>query len=414
LVVRYNIIRENWVNGVAATNPRTFPITASFYGNIFYNNGNVSNLYQEGADVHIKTSSDWSWRGSTLNFYNNTFYNTAIPSNNNIVRGSFVTGASGGALIGDAIINLRNNIFYVGDYYAIKDWAGVLTHSNNLIYLISGGSYTAVQAAPTYTSAISSTSVTVSNDSSYTYFTKVDDATDWSAIFSATDRIRWTGFTSPYLGDSLYVSAASKNQIKVPRVTKGYYEDTVTGKVNGSPAISSTKVRVWNYGGSTWFIRAANDSTDWTTLANVGDTITWSGFSNPVYNDTAFTITGVAGNYITVAAIYDEFTEVASVTAKKAVRANYTLSTVPTWEATAKNTNPSFAGGTPPTGFTGTYGTDMVPNTNYFAITSGDAINNGATLGSPYNGCINGAGLGTPITRPQGARYDIGAYEYVE
>lgn len=84
------------------------------------------------------------------------------------------------------------------------------------------------------------------------------------------------------------------------------------------------------------------------------------------------------------------------------------------WEATAKKTNPTFTGGTLPTGFSGTYGTNMVPNTTYFAISSGDALNNGATLGSPYNGCINGAGLATPITRPQGAAYDIGAYEYVE
>lgn len=83
------------------------------------------------------------------------------------------------------------------------------------------------------------------------------------------------------------------------------------------------------------------------------------------------------------------------------------------WEATAKKTDPTFTGGSFPTGFSGTYGTSMVPNTTYFAITSGDALNNGATLGSPYNGCINGAGLSSPILRPQGAGYDIGAYEYV-
>jgi Right handed beta helix region len=85
---------------------------------------------------------------------------------------------------------------------------------------------------------------------------------------------------------------------------------------------------------------------------------------------------------------------------------------VKTWEASAQNTDPTFTGGTLPTGFTGTYGNNLVPNTNYFVITSGDALNNGATLGSPYNGSINGAGRATPITRPQGAAYDIGAYEY--
>lgn len=87
---------------------------------------------------------------------------------------------------------------------------------------------------------------------------------------------------------------------------------------------------------------------------------------------------------------------------------------VTVWEASVKKTNPNFTGGTLPTGFSGTYGTNMVPNTNYFAISSGNALNNGATLGSPYNGCINGAGLASPILRPQGAGYDIGAYEYVD
>ena len=93
---------------------------------------------------------------------------------------------------------------------------------------------------------------------------------------------------------------------------------------------------------------------------------------------------------------------------------SYTATDITDWEATAQNTDPSFTRGTLPTGFKGTYGIDKVPNTNYFAITTGDALNNGATLGSPYNGCINGAGLATPITRPQGAAYDIGAYEYFE
>ena len=88
------------------------------------------------------------------------------------------------------------------------------------------------------------------------------------------------------------------------------------------------------------------------------------------------------------------------------------VSDLTNWEATANKTAPSFTGGTLPTGFIGTYGTDMIPNTNYFAITSGDAINNGDTLASPYNGSINGAGLATPILRPQGT-YDIGAYQHI-
>jgi hypothetical protein len=88
----------------------------------------------------------------------------------------------------------------------------------------------------------------------------------------------------------------------------------------------------------------------------------------------------------------------------------YNKTQISTWDSTTKATDPTFTGGSLPTGFSGTYGTDMVPNTNYFAISTGDALNNGAVLGSPYNGSINGAGLTVPLKR--GVQYDIGAYEY--
>ncbi len=54
----------------------------------------------------------------------------------------------------------------------------------------------------------------------------------------------------------------------------------------------------------------------------------------------------------------------------------------------------------------------MVPNTDYFQLTvDSPAKDAGATLAS-YTGSINGAGLTTPIVRPIGAAFDIGAYEY--
>ena len=90
---------------------------------------------------------------------------------------------------------------------------------------------------------------------------------------------------------------------------------------------------------------------------------------------------------------------------------SYNRAAVLTWDATAQNTDPLFTAGTLPTGFTGTYGVDMVPNTDYFATPSGDALDNGVTLPAPFTGCINGAGLAVPITRPQGIGFDIGAYE---
>ncbi|MFA5962206.1 MAG: hypothetical protein WC848_05985 [Parcubacteria group bacterium] len=90
----------------------------------------------------------------------------------------------------------------------------------------------------------------------------------------------------------------------------------------------------------------------------------------------------------------------------------YDASDLASWETSGVQvTNPLFTGGELPTGFSGTYGTDMAPNADYFKITSGDALNNGATLGSPYDGNINTAGTANPIARIAGA-YDIGAYEY--
>ena len=91
----------------------------------------------------------------------------------------------------------------------------------------------------------------------------------------------------------------------------------------------------------------------------------------------------------------------------------YKMSDLEDWEPTIQKTNPNFTGGTLPTGFSGNYGESMVPNTNYFLPQVGSpAIDNGTALGSPYDGCINGAGLATPIIRPRGIAYDIGAYEY--
>jgi hypothetical protein len=90
----------------------------------------------------------------------------------------------------------------------------------------------------------------------------------------------------------------------------------------------------------------------------------------------------------------------------------YDRAGVKTWDNTAQNTDPAFSGGTPPTGFSGTYGTNMVPNTDYFQLTvDSPAKDTGATL-EGYTGSINGAGLTIPIVRPLGSAFDIGAYEY--
>ena len=93
--------------------------------------------------------------------------------------------------------------------------------------------------------------------------------------------------------------------------------------------------------------------------------------------------------------------------------ANYTDGNLTTWEATAQTTAPVFDGGSLPTGFSGTYGVNLKPNTEYFRIRSGDAIDNGngtITI-DPFNGAINTSGTNLGVTRPRGSGSDIGAYE---
>jgi len=100
------------------------------------------------------------------------------------------------------------------------------------------------------------------------------------------------------------------------------------------------------------------------------------------------------------------------VAAYTPVYVGYSRAKVSRWEESARMEDPGFFGGTLPTGFVGTYGRNLLPNSNYFAVAPGPAIDGGDILSSPYNGCINGAGSATPMIRPQGAGYDIGAYEY--
>jgi hypothetical protein len=62
-----------------------------------------------------------------------------------------------------------------------------------------------------------------------------------------------------------------------------------------------------------------------------------------------------------------------------------------------------------PTGFTGTYGVDLRPNTDGFAPMSGSpAVNAGIDLGTPFDASINS------VLRPQGSGWDIGPYEFEE
>jgi hypothetical protein len=60
-----------------------------------------------------------------------------------------------------------------------------------------------------------------------------------------------------------------------------------------------------------------------------------------------------------------------------------------------------------PTGFTGTVGVDIEPDSDGLSITCGSpARNGGVDLGAAYSGSVNS------VSRPYGAGWDIGAYEH--
>jgi hypothetical protein len=78
--------------------------------------------------------------------------------------------------------------------------------------------------------------------------------------------------------------------------------------------------------------------------------------------------------------------------------------------------NPDFKNtGNLPTGFTGTYGTNMVPDNDGLSFDSGSdpPVGAGADLGgSPYYGAVNISGTNSSDTRDTLTPWDIGAYEY--
>ncbi len=87
---------------------------------------------------------------------------------------------------------------------------------------------------------------------------------------------------------------------------------------------------------------------------------------------------------------------------------NYTASDIATWESTSQIGDPLFYKPTDlPSGFIGTPGVDIKPNTDGFTLlTNSPAKDNGTDLGNDYTGSINS------VTRPNGNGWDIGAYEY--
>lgn len=85
-------------------------------------------------------------------------------------------------------------------------------------------------------------------------------------------------------------------------------------------------------------------------------------------------------------------------------------STLPDFEANSLGGDPRFVDtGALPTGFSGLYGSTMAPNASGLAPSaSSRAIDHGVALASPFDRSINS------VSRPQGAGFDVGAYERAE
>ncbi len=86
----------------------------------------------------------------------------------------------------------------------------------------------------------------------------------------------------------------------------------------------------------------------------------------------------------------------------------YSSSTLTSYEPTASSSNPLFKNtASLPTGFTGTYGVNLAPNSDGLSLqTNSPSQNTAVALATPFNGSINS------VTRPSASGWDIGAYQH--
>lgn len=86
---------------------------------------------------------------------------------------------------------------------------------------------------------------------------------------------------------------------------------------------------------------------------------------------------------------------------------SYTSGNLSTYEPSASAADPLFKNGSSlPTGFSGSFGVSLAPNTDGLSLRAGSiGIDHGIALSSPYASAIN------TVPRPAGAGWDVGAYE---
>jgi len=88
---------------------------------------------------------------------------------------------------------------------------------------------------------------------------------------------------------------------------------------------------------------------------------------------------------------------------------SYTAGTVNSWEPSAVTDDPLLKNlASLPAGFSGTYGVDMEPHPDGLSLTAGSpARDGGVPLDVAYSSSVNS------VSRPNGAEWDIGAYEFL-
>ena len=248
VIVRYNIMEGVLI----ALN--------SYFDNLGIDgNGEIyCNLLIDGGFTFAESDLfNGSWK-----FYNNTVYN---PSN---IR-YCIAGSYNKAAMNTSGVEIRNNIFYSSNRAVVNDWANTLSemvHTNNLYYRSDSSSVVINNSVLSNANAVPSTSVSVTHDINYTYFTK-SGGTDWTTVFSVGQWIRWSGFNNDEFNDRNFeITSVSADVLRVYNIILGVSGPTETTVVTGQKWVNNaynlSQVTTWEPSGAQntdpLFVDAAN------------------------------------------------------------------------------------------------------------------------------------------------------------
>jgi hypothetical protein len=225
-IVRYNLlVNTAGITFNTFTGNKGFKGYGAIYGNISYGGG-LSIVY---TDFH---SSSWK-------IYNNIFevdYSAGTPS-------SYALNIMYNSLGNAENIELYNNIFINKGLYVVRDLSNSMSsikHGNNLFFRRDSTSNLITTSSLSDANAVSATSVSVTNTSGNTYFTK-SGGTDWTAIFAANDCVQWSGFANDEFNDRRFkILEVTADQIKIYNVQYGADGNTETATVTGQKWVTTS------------------------------------------------------------------------------------------------------------------------------------------------------------------------------